>query len=46
MLLEELPGSPDRLLGHQRVEDDPAGLAADEGDVGEIHAAHLVDAEE
>ncbi len=29
---------------HQRIEHDPAGLAANKGDVGEIEAAHLVDA--
>ena len=44
MLLEQLPGGAGGLGGHQRVEDDPAGLAADEGDVGEVEAADLVDA--
>ena len=42
--LEQLPGGARRLGRHQRVDDDPAGLAADEGDVGEVEAAHLVEA--
>ncbi len=33
-----------RLRGGQRVEDDPARVALDEADVGEVVAAHLVDA--
>ena len=44
MLLEQLPGGAHRLGADQRVEDDPAGLAAHEGDVGQVEAAHLVDA--
>jgi hypothetical protein len=33
-----------RLRGHQGVKDDPAGLAPDEGDVGEVKPADLIDA--
>ena len=44
MLLEQFPRGAHRLRGHQRVEDDPAGLAPDEGDVGEVETADLVDA--
>ena len=40
----QLIGGPRRLCGHKRVEHDPAGLAADEGDVGEIVSSNLVDA--
>ena len=32
------------LPGGERVEDDPAAVALDEADVGEVEAAHLVDA--
>ena len=32
------------LRRDQRVDDDPAGVALDEGDVGQVIAAHLVDA--
>ena len=44
MLLEQLPCGASGLLGHQGVIDDPAGLAADEGHVGQVDAADLVDA--
>ena len=44
VLLEQLPRRANHFRGHQRVEDDPAGLAPDEGDVGEVEAADLVDA--
>ncbi|MNN68297.1 hypothetical protein D3C81_1839960 [compost metagenome] len=50
--LHRLPAQllADQLVGRlgggrrgQRVDDDPAGLALDEGDVGQIEATHLVD---
>ena len=44
VLLEQLPRRADRFRGHQRVEHDPAGLAPDEGDVGQVEAADLIDA--
>ena len=44
MLLEQRPGGTDGLKAHQRVEHDPAGLAANKGDVGQVEAAHLIDA--
>ena len=44
MLLKQFPRRNDRLPRHQRVEHDPAGLSTHEGDVGEIEAAHLIDA--
>ena len=44
VLLEQLPRRPDRFRGDQRVEDDPPGLAANEGDVGEVEPADLIDA--
>ena len=44
MLLEQLPRRANHFRGHQRVDHDPAGLAPDEGDVGEVEAADLVDA--
>jgi len=43
-LVDELERGTGRLSGGQRVEDDPAGVALDEADVGEVEAAHLVDA--
>jgi hypothetical protein len=36
-------GGPRRLRRGERVDHDPAGLAAHERDVGEVEAAHLVD---
>ena len=42
--LEQLPGGAHRLGTDQRVEDDPAGFAAHEGDIGQVEAAHLIDA--
>src|SRR5215472_3271938 len=44
VFLKQLPRRAGRFLAHHRVENDPAGLAADESDVGEIEAADLVDA--
>jgi hypothetical protein len=44
LFIDELQSRGRGLLGGQRVEDDPAGLALDEGDVGEVVSAHLVDA--
>ncbi|MNQ71359.1 hypothetical protein D3C85_860230 [compost metagenome] len=44
MLAHQFVGGLGRLGAHQRVEDDPAAVALDEGDVGEIVPAHLVDA--
>src|SRR5208283_1463956 len=44
VLLEQLPRRARRLRGHQGVKDDPAGLAPDEGDVGEVKPADLIDA--
>jgi len=43
-LLEELERCARGLGGQQRVNDDPAGLAAHEGDVRQVEASHLVDA--
>ena len=43
LLVDQLEARPCRLERRQRVEDDPAGFAADEGEVGEIQAANLVD---
>jgi len=40
----QLPRRARRLRGHQGVKDDPAGLAPDEGDVGEVKPADLIDA--
>ena len=44
VLLEQLPRRARCLRGHQGVKDDPAGLAPDEGDVGEVKPADLIDA--
>ncbi len=44
VLLEQLPRCANDFLGYQRVKNDPAGLAPDEGYVGEVEAADLVDA--
>ena len=33
-----------RLGAHQRIDDDDAGIALDEGDVGQVQSANLVDA--
>ena len=44
MVLEQFPGRPRRFSGYQRVEDDPARLAAHEADVGKVETADLVDA--
>ena len=44
VLLEQLPRRANHFRGHQRVKHDPAGLAPDEGDVGEVETADLVDA--
>ena len=44
VLRDELVGRLGGLRGDQRIEHDPAGVALDEGDVGEVVAAHLVDA--
>ena len=40
----ERQGGGRRLRGHQWVDDDDPGVALDEADVGQIQAAHLVDA--
>jgi hypothetical protein len=39
-----VPRCENHFLGYQRVKNDPAGLAPDEGYVGEVEAADLVDA--
>ena len=44
MVLEELPRRANHFRGHQRIKDNPAGLAPDEGDVGQVEAADLIDA--
>ena len=44
MLVDELLGRPRRFQGGCGVEDDPAGLTPDEGDVGQVEAAYLVEA--
>ncbi len=44
LLVEEFRRGAHRFGRDQRIEHDPARLAAHEGDVGEIHPAHLVDA--
>ena len=43
LVVDEVERGAGRFLGRQRVEDDPAGLALDEGDVGQVKAAHLID---
>ena len=42
MLINQFHGSPRGFLGCQRVENNPAGITLDEGDVGQIESAHLV----
>jgi hypothetical protein len=42
VFLEQLPRRAGRFRRHQRVKNDPAGLAPDERDVGEVEAADLV----
>ncbi|MNM79910.1 hypothetical protein D3C81_918580 [compost metagenome] len=44
VLIGQVERSPGRFRREQRVEDDPAAVALDEGDVGDVVAAHLVDA--
>ena len=44
MLLQEVERGNRRLVRRQRVDNDPACLAPDEGDIGEVEAANLVDA--
>ena len=44
LLVDQLERGAGGFLGGQRVEHDPAGVALDEADVGEVEAAHLVDA--
>ena len=44
LFLKQLGGGAHRFGGDQRIEDDPSGLAAHEGDVGQIDPAHLIDA--
>ncbi|MCY1219732.1 hypothetical protein D9M72_317180 [compost metagenome] len=41
---DQVEGGLRGLAGYQRVEHDPAGIALHEGDVGQVIAAHLVDA--
>ncbi len=43
-LVDEGERRPCSFRGGQRIEDDPAGVALDEADVGEVVAADLVDA--
>ena len=43
LLVDELERRARGFLGGQRVEHDPAGIALDEADVGQVEAAHLVD---
>ena len=43
LLVDELERRRGGLLRGQRIEHDPAGVALDEADVGQIEAAHLVD---
>jgi hypothetical protein len=43
LLVDEFKCGAGGFLCRQRVEDDPAGIALDEADVGQIKAAHLVD---
>ena len=40
---DQLVGRPGGGRGGQGVDHDPAAVAADEGDVGQVEAAHLVD---
>ena len=42
-VVDELQGGAGRFGGGCGVENDPAGVALDEGDVGQVEAAHLVD---
>ncbi|MCY1522326.1 hypothetical protein D9M68_571750 [compost metagenome] len=41
--IDEIERGLGRFLGRQRIEDDPSGITFDEGDVGKIEAAHLID---
>ena len=41
MLRDEIVTQPWRLWGDQWIEDDPAGIALHEGDIGKVVAAHL-----
>ena len=43
LLVDEFERRAGGFLGGQRIEDDPAGIALDEADVGQVIAAHLVD---
>jgi hypothetical protein len=44
VLCDEVEGGLRRLSGDQRIEHDPASIALDERDVGQVIAAHLIDA--
>ena len=44
LLVDELQRRPGGLLRGERIEDDPAGVALDEADVGEVEPTDLVDA--
>src|SRR6516225_7992552 len=44
MLLKQAPRRANNFPAHHGVIDDPAGLAADEGHIGDIEAADLEDA--
>ena len=43
-LIDKLQSGPGCFLDGQGIDDDPAGLALDEGDDGQVEAAHLVNA--
>jgi len=44
VLLKQLPRRARRFCRHQRVEHDPARLAANESDVGKVEPTDLIDA--
>ena len=44
VLFDELHGGLAAFHAHQRIKDDPARVALDDGEVGHVVAAHLIDA--
>src|SRR6188472_3657927 len=44
VLLKQFPGSADGFGANQWVKNDPAGLASDKRDVGQVEAPNLIDA--
>ena len=42
-LVDKFKPCPGSFRRSRRIEDNPAGLAPDEGDIGQVKAAHLID---